>query len=68
MKRTVQRLCFPTWQKYGSFLANAYTALPQPGDSIRVDGVWLVVDEDGYVRLASRELASRLEQGFRNES
>lgn len=64
MNRTVRRLCFPTWQKYGDFLTNAYAALPQPGDVIRVEGVWLSVDEEGYVRLASRELAHRLEQEF----
>lgn len=64
MTRTVRRMCFPTWQKYGAFLTNAYAALPQPGDSIRVEGVWLIVDEEGYVRLASCELAYRLEQDF----
>jgi hypothetical protein len=69
MIRTAATLGFADWLEYERYLCSAYHPLPRPGQSIRIAGMssihpdaWLIVDEDGYVRLASCELAVRLEK------
>lgn len=70
MKRIAKTLSFATWLDYEDFLHCAYRPLPLPGDKIRIglptelSKAWLICDEEGYIQLASCELAYRLEEDF----
>lgn len=57
-----------TFAQWDAFLCCAYLPLPRPGDTFRVEGVWLTCDSEGYVRLASESLALVLETNYRNGS